>query len=121
MTDTVAKVTDLEKIIQKNEAQLHQRIVESSEEMKVDIGGLKTSYGILEKDCKTQMSKLESLKGDIKVMLKSETEQIITGLKSDQEWFNKMELKIRSLDTLKLQVDTINASMNQLVQNVSET
>ena len=32
-----------------------------------------------------------------------------------------MDIKIRSLDTVKLKIDTMNLSLNQLVKNVNET
>jgi len=83
MQNTISKVQDLEKLIQKNEGMLRQTIVESSQDMHVEIGGIKTSFSILEKESKNCFAGLDELKKDVKWTIKQETEKIFFGLKTE--------------------------------------
>jgi len=40
MTDSVSKVNSLEKLLNENEAKMHKTIVDTSEEIKVELGSL---------------------------------------------------------------------------------
>ncbi len=46
---------------------------------------------------------------------------MLFSLKNEQERLSEMEIKIRIIETLKLKMDTMNASVNQLVVNMNET
>lgn len=87
----------------------------------VEIGGIKTCFEILEKECKNKLAGLDELNRNVRWTIQQETEKVFHSLKMEQERLAEMEINIRSIETLKLKVETVNASVSQLIANMGET
>ncbi len=74
---------DLEKMILKNEASLKQLIVEQSQESLVEIGGIKTCFDILEKECKNRLAGLDEINRNVRWTIQQETEKVFHSLKTE--------------------------------------
>lgn len=59
---------------------MHKTIVDTSEEVKVELGSLNTKFEILEQSNKAQVARMNNLKEETKSMVKNEAQQIITNL-----------------------------------------